>query len=242
MVIKTRGICLHTTKYAESSVIAQVYTEQKGLQSYIISGVRTTKPKVHASLLQPMTLLDLVAYFRPDQSLFRTKEIRPARTFMRIPFELPRSSVCLFAAEVLLKALRESEAQAELFDFVVEFVEYVDTTNRPLANLPSYFLMHIIDFLGFRPEHPNFGAPYFFDQSQGYFLPDHPDHERYADEDVSLFLVKLIEADLSDASDIPSSRQIRQQALVVMLDYLRSRIDRFQGITSHRVLAEVLRA
>jgi len=90
--------------------IAQVFTEEKGLQSYIISGVRSRKPKVHASLLQPMSMLDMVVYFRPDKTLFRTKEIRSAYNFQRVPFEIQRSAVCLFAAEVLLKVLRESEA------------------------------------------------------------------------------------------------------------------------------------
>lgn len=242
MLIKTRGICLHTTKYAESSVIAQVYTEEKGLQSYIISGVRARKPKVHASLLQPMTLLDLVAYYRPDQTLFRTKEIRAAVTFERIPFELPRASVCMFAAEVLLKALRESEAPTELFEFVVEFVTYVDRTPSSLANLPAFFLMHMIDFLGFRPEYPSFGAPYYFDQTQGYFLPEIPDHDRFADKEISQFLVQLMDANLDGCHNITSTRSTRMGALTVMLDYLRTQIDRFQGITSHIVLADVLRA
>ena len=242
MLIKTRGICLHTTKYAESSVIAQVYTEEKGLQSYIISGVRAKKPKVHASLLQPMTLLDLVAYYRPDRSLFRTKEIRASETFERIPFELPRASVCMFAAEVLLKALRESEAPPDLFEFVVNFVRHVEHTERGLANLPGFFLMHMIDFLGFRPEYPDFGAPYYFDQTQGYFLPEVPDHDRYAGEEVSAFLVALMDTGLDEVGAVPSTRHVRIRALNVMLDYLRTQIDRFQGITSHLVLADVLRA
>jgi DNA repair protein RecO (recombination protein O) len=46
MVIKTRGIVLRAIKYSETSVIADIFTEQFGLRSYIISGVRTSKSKV----------------------------------------------------------------------------------------------------------------------------------------------------------------------------------------------------
>jgi len=159
MLIKTKGVCLHTTKYGETSVIAQVFTEEKGLQSYIISGVRSRNPKVHASLLQPMCLLDLVAYFRPDKTLFRTKEIKAAYTFQRIPFEIQRSSVCLFAAEVLLKVLRESEAQADLFPFIHDFTTHFDQTASPAANLPVHFLLCMPDFPGVDPDPPSFGAP-----------------------------------------------------------------------------------
>ena len=242
MLIKTRGICLHTTKYSETSVIAQVYTEAKGLQSYIISGVRQRKPRVHPSLLQPMSVLELVAYYHPDRTLFRTKEIRSAYNFERIPFELQRSSVCLFAAEVLLKALRESEAQEELFGFVTDFLLFVDATDAPLANLPAFFLTRLTEYLGFQPEYPDFGAPYYFDELQGYFLPERPDHERYTDEEASAFMVALMRADVRDVAAVPATRYTRNAAVTALLDYLHTQMDRFQGITSHRVLAEVLRA
>ena len=43
MLIKTRAIALHYVKYAESSIIACLYTEKFGRQSYIINSVRTKK-------------------------------------------------------------------------------------------------------------------------------------------------------------------------------------------------------
>ena len=45
MLIKTAGIIFQTKKYSESSLIADIYTEEKGLRSYIISGVRSKKGK-----------------------------------------------------------------------------------------------------------------------------------------------------------------------------------------------------
>ena len=243
MIVKTRGICLHTRKYAETSVIARVYTEELGLQSYIISGVRTRKPKVHASLLQPMSVLDMVVYHHPNrESLFRTKEIRSAHNFERIPFELQRSSVCLFAAEVLLKALQVSEAPPELFAFVIDFLLYVDHTDDPVANLPPYFLARMTEFLGFQPELPEFGGPYYFDRTQGYFLPEAPDHDLYTDVEASALLLALMQADLSEVHAIESDRVSRATVVTTLLNYLRGHMERFKGITSHRVLSEVLRA
>ena len=241
MIIKTQGICLHTTKYGETSVIAQVFTEEKGLQSYIISGVRSRKPKVHASLLQPMSMLDMVVYFRPDKTLFRTKEIRSAYNFQRVPFEIQRSAVCLFAAEVLLKVLRESEAQPDLFPFVHDFVLHLDQTEDSIANLPTYFLLWMTDFLGFQPEPPSFGGPYYFDRSQGYFLPEEPEHDEYCNADSSAFLVALLGSSFATVGQLKVTRETRSAALNTLLAYLRGQMDRFKGITSHQILAEVLR-
>ena len=40
MLIKTRGIVLSFLKYRETSIIARIYTERRGVQSYIVNGVR----------------------------------------------------------------------------------------------------------------------------------------------------------------------------------------------------------
>ncbi|MEL6276480.1 MAG: recombination protein O N-terminal domain-containing protein, partial [Bacteroidota bacterium] len=54
MLITTRAIIFRATKYQESSLILDAYTELKGLRKYIISGVRKAKARTPASLLQVM--------------------------------------------------------------------------------------------------------------------------------------------------------------------------------------------
>ncbi|MDR2283209.1 MAG: recombination protein O N-terminal domain-containing protein, partial [Sphingobacterium sp.] len=45
MLQKTKGIALKTTNYSESSIVAQIFTENLGLQSYLINGARKPKAK-----------------------------------------------------------------------------------------------------------------------------------------------------------------------------------------------------
>ena len=45
MITKTRGIVLNYIKYGDTSIICKIYTEQFGLQSYIINGIRKSKSK-----------------------------------------------------------------------------------------------------------------------------------------------------------------------------------------------------
>ena len=214
--------------------------KRKGLQSYIISGVRAAKPRVHASLLQPLTMLDMVVYWRPEARLFRTRELRPLLTYQHIPFELHRGAVAMFAAEVLLKSLRESEPLPDLFHFVEEFVRFLDATTAPIANLPVYFLLHMTAYLGLQPETPDFGAPHFFDQTQGYFMPEVPEHLRYAGAETSALLVSLMATTLPNCHRVVATREVRAAAILALLDYLRGQLERFTGLTSHRVLSEVL--
>ena len=50
MLRKTRGIVLHVTDYAETSLVVKIYTEDFGLQSYLINGVRKQKAKFKSNL------------------------------------------------------------------------------------------------------------------------------------------------------------------------------------------------
>ena len=120
MLIKTRGIVLKTKKYSETSIIADIYTEEKGLRSYIISGVRSKNARVSAGLLQVMTAVDIVAYHREGKSLTRLKEIRPHHIYQRIPYEVVRSAVGVLMVEVAQKTIRGEEAQSELFQFLLD--------------------------------------------------------------------------------------------------------------------------
>ena len=45
MLYTTKGIVIHHFKYSEKSVIAKIYTEKYGLQSFLLNGVRNSKSK-----------------------------------------------------------------------------------------------------------------------------------------------------------------------------------------------------
>ena len=64
MTHKTKGIVLRTIAYGETSVIAAVYTELFGLQSYIVKGVRQATKNRQAKTLyfQPGAILEMEVY------------------------------------------------------------------------------------------------------------------------------------------------------------------------------------
>ena len=70
MLEKTRGIFLHAVKYSETSLIATIYTEVYGRQSFIINGVHSKSSPVKASAFQPLYLLDLEIYYKAGKDIF----------------------------------------------------------------------------------------------------------------------------------------------------------------------------
>src|ERR1700682_5759184 len=118
MLHKTRGIVLHTTDYAESSLIVKIYTELYGMQSYLINSVRRPKAKINSNLFQPLTLVELVVYHKHTGNLQRLKEISSNPQLVSIPYFTVKTSVAMFLNEVIYYSIREEEANSDMFRFL----------------------------------------------------------------------------------------------------------------------------
>lgn len=240
MLIKTRGIVFKAKKYSETSVIVDVFTEEKGLRSYIVSGVRSQRPTVSAGLLQPMTPVELVAYHRDDQDLTRLKEVRPHHVFQTIPFDVRRSAVGLFMVEVARNTVQGHEANPALFDFLLQHFVFLDETTMPIANLHLHFMLHVTEFLGFLPG-GDFGdeTPYF-DLQEGSFVPEKPFHHHWLPELASAKFYQLLVLPKERCHEVPFEREERRAFLKNLLLFYRLHIENFPPVHSHEVLEEVL--
>src|SRR6185369_6803150 len=157
MLHKTRGIVFHVTDYSESSVIAKIYTELFGLQSYLINGVRKKNPKVKPASLQPLALVDLVVYHKERSGLKRLADARNNPVLKSIPFDIRKSSVVLFMNEVLYKCVKEEEANQSLFDFIFNSIHLPELRSNPGSDFHLLFLLQLTKYLGFYP-HENFSS------------------------------------------------------------------------------------
>lgn len=240
MLLKTRGIILKAMKYSETSLIVDVYTREKGLKKYIVSGVRTSKAKIHANLFQVMSILDLVVYDRPDKDLHRMKEAQSAVIYQRIPFEITRSAIGMFLVEVTRKTIQESESNPELFDFLSQYLLFLDQSNTSTANIHLLFLIQFSAYLGimpaldYDPQHP------FFDLQEGIFVQEVPPHGHYLDQELSFKFHQILECSLEQAAEIKMPTGQRSALLNGLLDYYRLHLDNFPTIHAHTILKEVL--
>ncbi len=153
MLHKTLGIVLGFVRYGDSSIIVRIYTAKLGLQSYIVNGVRTAKSKTSKiALYQPLTLLDLVVYYEPQkQKLFRINEVRCAMPYQSIPFDIRKTTIALFLAEVLGKTLKEEASNEPLYKFISESFMYFDQAQQNYDDFHFLFLLRLSAYLGFAP-------------------------------------------------------------------------------------------
>ena len=242
MLIKTRGLVLSYLKYRETSIIARVYTEQRGVQSYLVNGVRRAKPPGRIALFQPLTLLELVAYVpRQGGGLTRLNEFRCAEPFRSLPYDVRKSSVALFLSEVLGKALREEESNPDLFRFLHDAILTFDEQDAGLENFALLFLLRLADYLGFglrtgaeltdQVALAGPGALGGSGFSSGPATLRLREFEQYFDE--------LLRPPGSPVS-IPNG-QVRRELLAVLIRYYQLHLEGLGEIRSLEILGEVLR-
>ena len=149
---KARGIVLGTLKYGEKGVIVHMLTDTHGRQSYMIQGVKPSAKGSKMALLQPMFAVEFEGLQSSKMSMHRMKDLVPGVVLQSTPFDIRKSTMSLFMAEVLYRLVRESEPAHELFDFVWGCVAALDAIDEGIANFHLWFLANLSRPLGFSPD------------------------------------------------------------------------------------------
>jgi len=147
---KTKGVVFRFTKYGETSIIVNIFTELFGLQSYIVNGVRSSSKRSKIALFQPLTLLDLVVYHKENANILRIKEVKCYHPYQSVTSEIRKSAIAMFIIEVLNKSVKEQSHAGEIHDFVANSLMTLDKLQKP-ENFHLLFLLGLSKHLGFGP-------------------------------------------------------------------------------------------
>jgi len=239
MIEKTRGIVLHHIKYTDSSIVAWLYTRKFGRQSFMIKGIRNKKSGRHSAFFQPMSLLDLVIYYKESRGMQTVKDFSVAYTPSDICFNIMKSSVAIFLGEVLASVLREETPNEELFDFIERSIVYFDGCNEGYANFHIAFLSGLSSYLGFEPGLRSSGAGRYFDMLNGSFVALPPDHGNYANEEISEILAAFFATSYENINRIVLTGSLRNEVLDTLVKYYSIHLPGLKKVRSLEVLKEV---
>lgn len=244
---KTKGIVLRVVKYGETSLIVTILTELFGIQSYIVSGVRTTSNKGtgKANLFQPAAILDLIVYHNELKHLNRIKEFKWGFIYQHLFSDVLRNAVALFMVELLTKCLKQPESNADLFHFCEDAFTHLDDSNdQVMANFPLFFALHLAGFFGVTPSlwKGDFEkSPVYFDLKEGEFTSQLPDHPHFLDgkkAEVTNELLKVMQP--ADLEEIKLNHEFRRQLLFNYETFYALHIQDFGAMKTLPVLREVL--
>ena len=149
----TKAILLRTTKYAETSIIATFYTQNFGIQSYLINGIRKSNKQggTRANLFMPAQIFQLEVQHQDSKNLQRVKDFQAAFIFKYLQQSMIKNAVAIFCIELINKTIHEPESNEELYNFFEDTFLFIDnSSDKELSNLPIIFALQFANMLGYQ--------------------------------------------------------------------------------------------
>lgn len=221
MLHKTRGIVFRFTKYGESSIIVTIFTELFGIQTYIVNGIRSKNSKGKIALFQPLTLLDLVVYYKENANIKRIKEVKCAHQYQALTTDIRKSIIAIFISEMLNKTVKDETHAQEIFEFLFHALMLLDHQQNSVENFHLVFLIKLSRFLGF-----------------GAHQADEILGARILDSEEEAILKNLLQADFTE--QIVMTNVQRRNLLEAILRFYTLHIESLGEIKSVQVLRDIM--
>ena len=225
------GVFLHRSVYSDSSLIVSFFTKENGLQKFLFRG-----GKKNAHSLFPMAVCELSFYGRKDSELLNLTSAESIHPFT-FQFHPVTSTVAFFLVECIKKSVHHGDKDQDVFHFLVSYAQRLET-DESKGVLPLRFLVDFSEILGFKPHFDQPDAK-CFNLDAGVFQTHMNQHDRVVEGPAVNLIAEILNNESSMASGSKSSRE---QALMIMLDYYKIHIPRFEKITSLEIVKEILNA
>ena len=231
MLVKHRAIVLHSIPYGDNSKVVKCFTDNLGLQSYLVNAVNNKKGVLKPSMVMPLTQLSIVAYNKGKGGLERIKEARLESNYLNIPIDPIRNALAIFVSEILIKVCQEEHENYPLYRFLESQLNKLDASETQLGFFHLTFLVELSSFLGFKPSLP-IGQMQYFDLMEGTFETSRPLHAHYLSENETALLCKL----LNKEEPLKVDKDLKLSLLDKLLEYYKIQIDGFRDVKSLEII------
>ncbi len=238
MKYSTKGIVLNRIKYGDNSLVVNIFTENFGKTGFMIH-VSKSKKNHSGNYLQPMYILDMQVYIKPNRDLQNIKEIHPAIPVKSIAFDFRKTALCQFMAELISKTQRENESDETLFNFLANIIEFLDETDKSIANFAPFFIIKYSRFLGLQFENNYSPAHSIFDMRAGKFIIGQPLHQNFAPPKITKLIHQITEKPFTEMHSLKIDRESRNQIINLFINYFNFHLNKPGKINSLPILTEV---
>lgn len=220
-------------------MIVHLLTDVGGRESFMVQGIRSSRGRgSKAGLFQPLFPVEFEGLCSPKMDMHRFREIHSGMVLHSIPFDIRKSTISLFMAEVIYRLIKESESNSSLFDFMWHSIAALDQIEQGVANFHLWWLVNLSRMLGFYPS-GEYKKGYYFDIKEGCYCPIQPLHTLFLTSECSEFLRDFTEVSVENIAEIGMNRAQRVRFMESMLSYYSYHLDSIHAVQSVEILQEV---
>ena len=221
MYEKLRGIVLNTIRYSDKHNIVHIYTDGRGLMSFAVPLGKTQAARMRNALLMPLSLVDLEAGIRSGRGLAIMREVRRNYPLATLYSDPVKNAIALFISELLAHVIQEPEGNDPLFRYIEQSVRLLEQLPDHIANFHICFLFHLGAHLGIQPNLESYRKNYWFDMTDGVFVPAAVRGHAMLRPDEAQVIHLLSRMTFSNMGVFRFNRDERNSVLDVIISYYR---------------------
>lgn len=142
-IIETESVVLSKLAYGDSSIIADLFTEDYGRISVIVKGGRSPKSKF-GSLIDPLNHIQVVYYQKETRDIQLLSSAELLSHFSTLKEDLEKLKYAYAVLELIKNLSAEREANKKLFKGVVRILSRINSSNeKPGISFGRFFLFFL---------------------------------------------------------------------------------------------------
>ncbi len=239
MLTKTRAIVLHSLKYGDKKLFVTMFSREFGMITFSSSTGGKGRANNKTNYFQPLNQLEVEFDQKPKASIQTLKDVRIDYPASSIPFNPYKLSISLFLAEFMRYALMNEQKDCNLYDYIAQSIEWLDTAEKGFANFHLIFMVKLSQFIGFYPNTENYHQGSWFDLNEGTFsslMPEHKEILRPSDAAIVPLLSRL---SFSSMHLLKLSRKERNACTDAIIKYYNLHLPHFPELKSFNILKEL---
>ena len=132
---KIRGIVLRTVKVGDTSMVADLFTEQHGRMSFVVHiSVSARRGSSGAAFWRPLNMVEFDTDLHGQGRLPHARSVRIFHNYATLPYQPVKQMIAMFLAEFLARVLQGQQADTPLYDYLVHSLQWLDTASGDVAN------------------------------------------------------------------------------------------------------------
>ena len=236
-VISTKAIVISSLKYSDTSLIVKLFTEEKGILSFMLKGILTSKKgKFRTAYFLPLTQVNIVANVKQNRNLHHIQDVSIYNHYNTLSTDIVKQSIAIFLSEILSNSIQEEESNPVLFHFLENSFLWLDTHSK-VSSFHLYFLLRLSKFLGFYPDVSMIDSQ-GFNLVEGNFTNYTIDHHIIKGNDLISFK-RLLGTNFDRLEEVSLTKKERKELLKILTKYFELHLEGFRNPKSLSVLEAV---
>ncbi|SRR6056297_252613 len=242
MIVKSEAIVLRTVDYSESSIIATLFTKEKGKVAVIAKGARKPKNKFAAFLVVGQ-LLEVVFYSKESRSVQTLSDVSYSEKLHTFRVDIEKMAIMMTTTEFTNQVLHDNEINTDLFGFLKRILIWVDKQKDVPPQLFPYLQLRIAEHIGIGIQYmnENDSVDGYLNISSGLLSPGKEDEhaERLSPSQFAFMKKSLHSANASVLRIVMDPNELKK--LIQILDkYFIYHVEGMKPRRSDKIFAQLL--